>query len=289
MASLNDRRCNFEVVVVQTDWAECFDNSRPGEGLKRGDFHACMTYTHTQGIRPRMLEFSNAILKMNKPAGILTRLENGKPVIDPKSNLDGVKIADVKGWAPTKDSIDFVANNCTGESFVNYEMIIPDDSYTRDAGGDPLTNANDIAVAMLLDSKVDAVWIYADQAYNYDCEGLEGNEGWDCDIWGGFGTTFGYIHTGMDEHARNGTTLTMSKKGSGIADLINPCIDKYMKTIQYKRLCDEHDISDYCYENQFFEVSETDVLKEKGPYMLDTSEHEGTGCTDGYCTCSSFE
>lgn len=120
-----------------------------------------MTYTHTKGVRPRFAEFSYGILKDNKPAGILTRLVDGKPVIDPKSNLAGVKIADVKGWAPTIDSLDFVSNNCTGERFENYEMISTENSYTR-VDGTVIEGVNDVALAMLLDSEVDAVWVYAD-------------------------------------------------------------------------------------------------------------------------------
>jgi len=118
-----------------------------------------------------------------------------------------------------------------------------------------------------------------------------GTPEWDCDLWGGFGTDFGYLHTGIREHAANGTTLTLSRKGSGIADLVNPCINKYMKTIQYKELCDKHGVTDQCYENQFFE--ENEVVEGEEPkmehYKMATSEHKFDGCVDGYCSCGSFE
>lgn len=84
---------------------------------------------------------------------------------------------------------------------------------------------------MLLDSVVDAVWVYSDQAKNYQCANFVGTPSWNCDIWAKFGTDFAYLHTGIFEHAANGTTLTMSKKGSGIAELVNPCIQKFMKTV----------------------------------------------------------
>ena len=47
---------------------------------------------------------------------------------------------------------------------------------------------------------------------------------------GGFGTTFAYVQTGILEHSYNGTTLTISKKGSGLADIVNPCIQSFMQT-----------------------------------------------------------
>jgi hypothetical protein len=105
MAALKDRRCNFEIIVTQTDWANCWDSSRIGQGLNDGWYHACMTYTHTKGVRNRFGEFSHSILENNKPAGLLTRLVDGKPILDPNSDLSGVKIADVTGWAPTIDGL----------------------------------------------------------------------------------------------------------------------------------------------------------------------------------------
>jgi hypothetical protein len=73
--------------------------------------------------------------------------------------------------------------------------------YTRLSGGDALTGANDIALALLMDEVVDAVWIYADQAKLYDCDTFVGTPEWDCDLWRGFGTSFAYLHTGILEHA----------------------------------------------------------------------------------------
>ena len=37
---------------------------------------------------------------------------------------------------------------------------------------------------------------------------------------------FAYIHTGLNEWSVNGTTLAISKKGSGLAGVLNPCIEK---------------------------------------------------------------
>jgi hypothetical protein len=80
-------------------------------------------------------------------------------------------------------------------------------------------------------------------------------------MWAKFGTDFAYLHTGIYEHARNGTTLTMSKKGSGIPDLVNPCIAKFMRTPMYKDLCEKHEVSHMCYQNDFF--SEDDKKEKK--------------------------
>ena len=127
--------------------------------MMRGNFHGCMTYTHTYGVRPRMLDFSNGILQNNKPAGMLVRLdENGEPEIKGTDNLEGVNIADVRGWAPTDDALNFVNNTCSGKPWGKYNMLIPN------------KNGNDAAMKMMLDKRADgtyeadAVWLYADQA-----------------------------------------------------------------------------------------------------------------------------
>lgn len=75
-----------------------------------------MSYTHTAGERNRFLEFTNGILNVNKAAGLLVRLNSdGSPAISPSSDLNGVKVVDVTGWAPTADTLAFVLNDCTGE------------------------------------------------------------------------------------------------------------------------------------------------------------------------------
>lgn len=196
-----------------------------------------MSYTHTTGSRNRFVEFSHGILDVNKAAGILTRLNSdGKPEVSPKSDLNEVRVVDVTGWAPTEDGLAFVTNGCTGEEFYNWTMYQTDATkqWTGLKNGDvtrssfTLDNPNDIALAMLMDQTVDAVWIYADMAHEYQCDDVRRSNAWNCDLWSGLGTDFAYIHTGMFEHAINGTTLAMSKKGSGLNDILNPCLDKFM-------------------------------------------------------------
>jgi hypothetical protein len=62
MAELGDRECDFEVVVSQTTWSNCWGVGEIGKALMDGHYHGCMTYTHTAGERNRFVEFSNAIL-----------------------------------------------------------------------------------------------------------------------------------------------------------------------------------------------------------------------------------
>merc|ERR1719482_249756 len=121
-----------------------------------------MTFTNLRGGRQRHLEFSDPILNLNKPAGILTRLVDGVPVVSGLSDLAGKRVAEVTGWAPTPDTLALSTNMCTGKPFQGYEMISP----VVPEGSNP----NDVAMKMLLDGDVDALWIYADQAYLYQCD-----------------------------------------------------------------------------------------------------------------------
>lgn len=282
----------YSVSVVQTDWANCWDSGKIGQGLMNGWHHGCMTYTHTAGQRNRFIEFSHAILKVNKPAGLLVRLQGGKPTISPMdTDLGGKKVADVKGWAPTDDGLAFVQNKCYKEKkqFTNYEMITPKDKYiskTSNTGspvGTEFTNENDIPLAMLLDGEVDAVWIYSDQAYYYDCtKNPDADHQHTCSMWAKFKTDFAYIQTGLYGHAINGTTLMMTRKGAGVADIVNPCIHQYMQTKEYYDICKKYKLEEVCYRNEYF-PEENKVLK---PFEMDTKDLS-TACSDGYCPCDA--
>ena len=71
--------------VVQASWSDCWSSANGGTlGAKLDDstLDACMTYTHTQGIRNVYADFSIAILSVNKAAGLLTLLENGMPKVN---------------------------------------------------------------------------------------------------------------------------------------------------------------------------------------------------------------
>lgn len=263
--------CNFDVTVVQTDWADCWAGGKIGAGLKDGHYHGCMTYTHTQGERNRFAEFSQAILKDNKPAGLIVRLDaQGNPLVGGSSDLSGLNVVDVNGWAPTSDTLGIVNNPCTGQKFSGYNLIIPAET------------GNDAAMAILRSGQADAMWVYADQAYNYDCTAAGVTPSWNCTLWGGFGTDYAYIQTGLFDHAFNGTTLTMAKKGSGIAQIINPCLQRYMKTADYYNVCSKHSLVDSCFPNSYF----PNANSAPNPWEI-LADQLTTTCADGYCPCSA--
>jgi len=72
----------------------------------------------------------------------------------------------------------------------------------------------------------------------------------------------------------------MSKKGSGVVDIINPGIEKFMKTKEYYDLCKKYDIVSDCFENEHFEKSD----KAPPAYSVETKSLK-TKCSDGYCPC----
>ena len=283
-----NRMCpHLDIVPVQTDWNNCWATNEIGDGLLNGHYHGCMAYTHTKGVRNRYLEFSEPITQ-NGAAGILTRLEEGVPVVNSYSDLSGVKVADISGWAPTSDGLEFVENDCTGERFKDYEMLETCESYVwmgYENGSDELkeitlTNVNDIGLAMLLDGTVDAVWLYADQAARYQCsDDPDAIHDFNCDLWSRFGSEFAYVQTGMFDHANNGTTISISKKGSGLAEIINPCLTAFMKTRQYQAICEKYDMVESC-------IGLDEEYEEK-PWRIPTSElpDSGYSCSDGYCSC----
>jgi len=206
---------------------------------------------------------------MNKPAGIITRLENGEPVIDGSSDLSGVKVGDVLGWAPTSDTLQTSTNMCTKENFKGFDLVFPAE------------DGNDAALKLLLDGEVDALWIYADQANAYASACAEdSNQAWDCEMWSKFKTDFAYVQTGIFDYQNSGTTLAICKKGSGLANMLDPCIEAFLETESYKELCEEYGFLNSCFENEFFDTSNDPVEV----YMHPTIDLT-TSCSDGYCPC----
>jgi len=294
--------CGIDIIFDQTNWKNCWDSegyqladpavnqaASPGigQGLLNGWYAGCTTYTHLHGVRNRFLEFSDAILNQNKPAGLIVMLNSdGTPKVDGLSNLAGKTVVDVGGWAPTADTIAFVENKCTGEQYAS--MCTESggtDCYTLTTG-----EGNDASMKMLRDGEADAMFIYADQAHNYECDadGKSKNAGavatWNCSLWANFGTDYAYVQTGQFGHAMNGTTLAMSQRGSGVAEILNPCIQDFLKTKEYYDLCLKHDLVDSCYRNEFFTGTET----HHHAYMEATHAHT-SGCNSGYCPCPPVE
>lgn len=123
----------------------------------------------------------------------------------------------------------------------------------------------------------------ADQVERFQCANNEQPTAWDCALWDGLGTNFAYIHTGMSEWARAGTTLTISKKGAGVADLVNPCIEAFLLTEEYYNLCEKYGFTAECFSNNFFPA---DAIRKTSIFDLSTNELT-TDCSAGYCACPS--
>ena len=62
----------------------------------------------------------------------------------------------------------------------------------------------------------------------------------------------------------------MSKRGSGLPDIVNPCIDKFVKTKEYYELCKKHKLTESCYPNDHFPKSDKKVVE--GPYTFKTKD-----------------
>jgi len=265
---MNDLCNDIEIEVVQVKWADCWGEGKIGPKLDSGDVDACMTYTHTKGIRQEYCEFSNGILNVNKAAGLITSLDAyGVPKVKGNENLNGRTVVDVDGWAPTADGLDFVTNFCTGQLY----------------GGDFKVHGanNDEALRMTLNGSADAMFVYADQAYNFKCKEGQDSSEWDCALWGGFGKTFAYVQTGQFGYVENGTTIAMAKLGSGVVNKINPCLQRFMASKAYYDICASYDKVDECYPNAFFPPPE---FIPKAEYNKKTNEHPGP-CSTGYCAC----
>jgi hypothetical protein len=267
-------------------WSDTFDAaadatvSRLGEGTAQGYYHAGATYTHIKGTRNRMGEFGWAITKpSDQPVGVITRLESGRPVISSSESLGGQRVVDVAGYAPTEDTIDDVFNHCASPPTPLATADEPVEWVPAGAIG------NFAAMAALKEKRADAMYVYADQAQNCiaSCaNGFSACTDTECRNWDGLGEEYAYIHTGLKTNF-NGTTIAFSKKGSGIHDVINPCIQKVMETEQYFHLCKKFNHLAGCYANQFFEGGTADTK------VWDNNHKERTDsytCADGYCTCA---
>lgn len=187
---------------------------------------------------------------------------------------------------PVHDSSDPYVPSVTDNALLQAAMA---DSFYTTTGG--FTNANDIGLAMLLEGKADGVWIYADQAHNYIavCEDPEtrNTAKHSCVMWEGFGEHYAFIQTGQLTHAKNGTTLTKSRKGSGIPELVNPCIQKFLKTREYYDLCEKYHETKFCYRNEHFPAEDASAEEEPTQPFAQPTRELTTACTDGYCPCST--
>jgi hypothetical protein len=272
--------CGIKVDFILSPWSRCWTakpedvyypevNEYVGTGIINGQVHGCTAYTHTKGERGLSIEFTHSILGGLKTGGILTRLENGVPVVSPSTyNYTGIKLGDVAGWAPTRDTFVFNQNYCAGQQFFTTDPVLT----PVDAAGDTV-DGNAAGINALLDGTFDALYLYADQMSNFLNSGDP--------LADGFGTTFAFIHTGLDGWSYNGTTLAMSKRGSGLKDVLDPCIYAVSQTQNYTEMCESYWSPASCIQNQYSASS--------GTYYYDARMSERTDsytCSDGYCTCS---
>jgi len=274
-AALMEPICGIKVDFILSAWSRCW-TAKPdymyfpeiteyvGEDIKEGIVHGCTAYTHTKGERGLSLEFTHSILGGLKTAAILTRFDNGVPVVSPSLyNYTGVKLGDVAGWAPTSDTFSFNMNTCAGKQFFTEDPFL-----TVADGNGPAINA-------LLDGTFDALYIYSDQINNFINSGDA--------LANGFGTTFGYIHTGLNGWSYNGTTLAISKRGSGLKDVLDPCIYKVSQTQNYTDMCESYWSPSACIQNQFSSGSSATAYWYDDAMSARTDAHT---CADGYCTCA---
>merc|ERR1719191_1470587 len=265
----------LKIEVVYAPWEKCWSSANGGSlgaSLEDGSLDACMTYTHTQGVRDEKADFSYGINEVNKAAGLLAMLKDGKPdKVTGLSDLAGMTIVDVGGWAPTADGLGYVTNKCTGVKYSSeYNLLVGP--------------SNDESLKMLFNGTADAMFVYADQADNYQCKDDGVAKTWDCSLWNGFGTKYAYVQTGQYGYTINGTTLALSKKGTGVPEKVNPCLTKFMETKEYHDICVKYGLAESCYPNAFFTTAD----KQKMPYDLPTNDQTGD-CSNGYCPCPSQE
>jgi len=292
--------CGFDVTVTQAHWNDCWGEGEIGQGLREGWYHGCMMYTHITGMRNRYLEFSHSYVTQNKPAGLITRLENGVPVVKGTDDLTGKTVVDVTGWAPTADTLHFVENKCTGKKFSNDLTIVQGNDVVHTPSGAKYTyeakGNNDKALLATLNGVADVAWIYGDQAYNFKCpEGSDADtqSGWNCALWKLWGKDFAYIQGGMLGYMYNGTTMSISKKGSGVAKFMNDCLERFLPTREFYEVCKMKHVGvdqiQQCIPNEFIKADPeyTGYNIQKTPYMFPTKDMAGAGesCATGYCSC----
>lgn len=92
-----------------------------------------------------------------------------------------------------------------------------------------------------------------------------------------FGNSFGFAQVGIYSFALNGTTLAFSKKGSGVNDILNPCIEKFMQN--------KGDPKYPTYEGLVVS-SANERVKELG-YTSGSSFEPKTQAEAGFSTCSN--
>merc|ERR1719498_1632104 len=131
------------------------------------------------------MEFTNSWAIPNKPSGLIVKLDAGVQAVSGTDDLNGKTVVDVTGWAPTSETLYFVKNQCTGTAFKGF-TIVQGDEVDLGAKAADAKGPNDKALLAVLEGKAHAMFIYGDQAANYQCSNGTDEDGWNCDLWKGF-------------------------------------------------------------------------------------------------------
>jgi hypothetical protein len=185
----------------------------------------------------------------------------------------GVKLGDVTGWAPTPDDFAFNKNYCVNGA---PNFFISGGGKPQPAGGD----GNIPAITALKDGTFDALYIYADQVYQF----LQSDDPNLRALADGFGTEYAFIQFGLEDWTVNGTTLTISKRGSGLGEVVNPCIKKVSMTQNYTTLCEKYFPASQCIQNQYSTGSSVDQFFDNRM----NARTDNNNCASGYCTCAEL-
>ena len=89
---------------------------------------------------------------------------------------------------------------------------------------------------------------------------------------------------GLNGWSLNGTTLAISKRGSGLKDVLDPCIHTVSQTKNYTDMCESYWSPDTCIQNEFSSGSGSTSYHYDQDMNARTDSYT---CADGYCTCSS--
>ena len=197
-------------------------------------------------------------------------------------NLAGKIIIDVGGWSPSAEAMALVENKCTYQPYsTNVTIVI-----ANDEEGEKGAVANDVAMRMLRNGEGDAIFIRSDHGKRFS-QCPEGEAGWNCTLWEGFGTEYAYVQSGQFGYSVNGTTLALSQKESGIRQVLRPCMVEYIKTKEYYDICEKHDLLRDCLKNDYVQnwhVKNFFGGIEENKGIIPTSEQTGD-CSDGFCPC----
>ena len=97
----------------------------------------------------------------------------------------------------------------------------------------------------------------------------------------------GVVGETLDEYAYAGTTLAMAKKGAGLKDILDPCIEALIETEQYYEICEKWSLADSCFQTEYFPDRRNRARRLADLPYNDPTSSQTDGCGDGYCSCDA--